>query len=225
MVLVIIGAGPHMALADGRERRLAFLALLLLHLVLLGGAVAALAVVPAVAGGLLFGLVHPLDGAVTVQTLAAVKGIKLILLDNVDELGGIIHILGIAAVAQALRPAAVVGDVKLIEDAVARALEELGMIQERVLGSAVLAVAHLFQGVATAIHLALPVIGLDAEVVVGLHGHLALTHIALEQALGQSDAGGHAILARRLHRHLLVALDIVQILLMFSLRRRRKGPK
>ena len=71
MVLVIIGAGPHMALANRRERRLAFLALLLLHLVLLGGAVAALAVMPAVIAGLLF-FVNLLDDAVTVQALATV---------------------------------------------------------------------------------------------------------------------------------------------------------
>ena len=132
-----------MALAQGRERLLVFIALLLLYLVLVGGAVAALAVVPAVAGGLLlFGLT---DDAVSIQTLAAIKGIQLILLNDVDEFGGIIDVLGIASVTQALCPAAVVGDVELVQDTVARALQEAGMVQEGILRGAIFAVAHLLE--------------------------------------------------------------------------------
>ena len=99
------------------------------------------------------------------------------------------------------------------------------MVQEGILGGAILTVAHLLERVTCPINLSAPVIGLDAEVVVGLLGHLALAHAALENALGERDAGRHAVVALMLQSDGLVALDIVQITLLFGLRRRRNGAK
>ena len=78
-------------------------------------AVAALAVMPAFAAGL-FVIVgfHLLDRFGAIQAMSAVDGIQLILLDDFDQLGGIVGVFGIATVAQPLGPTAVVGHVKLI---------------------------------------------------------------------------------------------------------------
>ena len=125
-----------------------------------------------------------LDHVVAVLEVAAVEGVKFIFLDDGDELGGVVDILGISAIPQSLCPTAVVGHVKLVEHAVAGTFQEFGMVQERILGGAILTVAHLFERVTCPVNLSAPVIGLDAEVVVGLLGHLALAHAALENALG-----------------------------------------
>ena len=223
---IVVGAGPHASLAHGRERLLMLLALLQLLLILFGGTVTALAVVPtSVIGGddgFLVGI-DSADGGV--DPLAAIEGIQLILLNDVDELGWVVDVLGIAAVPEPLGPTAVVVHIQLVQDNVARALQELGVVDERVLWGAILAVTHGAEGVAAAIDLALPVVSLDAKVVVGLEGHLALAHIALEQPLRQGDAGGNAIFALGLQRHLFVALNVVQISLMFSLGRGTNGRK
>ena len=118
--------------------------LLLAHFLLIGAvaAVAALAVVPAGAGLFLLIGFDLLDGFGAVKAMAAVQGIQLILLDDVDEFVGIVLVLGIAAIPEPLCPTAVVGHFQLIEDAVTGTLEELGVIEEGILGGAILAVTH-----------------------------------------------------------------------------------
>ena len=222
---IVVGAGAYPTLCHCRAGRLVVLTLLLNSWLAVAAAVTALAVVPAGTGRLILVGIHLLDGFVAVDALAAVEGIQLILLDDVDELVGIVGILGIAAVAQALGPAAVVPHVKLIEHAVARRLEELGMVKVGILRSTIFAVSHCAERVTCAIDLTLPVIGLDAEVVVGLAGHLALADAALQDALGQRDAGRNTELAFMLQGYCLVALDIVKISLMFGLCRCPKGAK
>lgn len=52
---------------------------------------------------------------------------------------------------------------------------------------------------------------LDAEMVVGLGGKEALPGAALEEALGEGDAGGDAIFVHLLHGEGLVALDVGRV--------------
>ena len=52
---------------------------------------------------------------------------------------------------------------------------------------------------------------LDAEMVVGLGGKEALPSAALEEALGEGDAGGDAIFVHLLHGEGLVALDVGRV--------------
>lgn len=196
---------------------------LLLDRRLLSLAVVALAMVPAVADDFLDFLLDLHDHLFAIHALAAIDRIQLILLNDVDEFGRVVDVLGISAVPEPLRPAAVVGHVKLVQDSVARAIQELGVVDKGILGTAIFAIAHGAQGVAPPIDFALPVIGLDAEVVVGFNGHLALAHITLEQPLSEGDAGGNTIITLRLQRHLLVTLDVVKISLMFGLCRCPKG--
>jgi len=182
----------------------------LLDDVVVAVAVAALAVVPArIARGLLVGIDLLGNGLTAVHAMATVQGIELILLNDVDELCRVVGVLGIAAVTQALGPAAVIGHVKLVQDAVAWPLQELGVIQEGILRRSILAVAHLLEGVASAIDLTLPVISLDAKVVVGLAGHLALADAALQDALCQRDAGRYAKFLFMLQGDALIAIDVV----------------
>ena len=94
------------------------------------GAVSALAVVPSCAGGFLDGFVDLHGRLAAVEALTAVECIQLILLDDVDEFVGVVLVLGISAVSQPLCPTAVVLDVELIEDAVSRSREELGVVEE-----------------------------------------------------------------------------------------------
>lgn len=217
--LIVVGARAHMTLSQWREGLLVLLfGRRLLRRVFLC-AVATLAVMPAFAAGL-FVIVgfHLPDRFGAIQAMSAVQGIQLILLNDVDQFGGVVDVLGIATVAQSLGPAAVVGHVKLVQDAVAGSSQELGVIQIRILRTAIFAVTHTAAQRVDAIDLARPVIGLDAKVVVGFKGHFALSNIALEQALGQRDAGGDAEVAFGLQRHRLVALNVFQISLMFGLR-------
>ena len=87
-----------MALAHGRERLLGLAAGLLLYLLLARGVAAAFAVMPAVTvgGGLLGG--YFVYGFNSVKSLAAIERIEFILLDDGDELGGVVDVLGIAAI-------------------------------------------------------------------------------------------------------------------------------
>lgn len=212
---VIVGTRADLAVTQGGESGLLALLLGLLAGIVVVGAVAALAMIPSAAGGAIVGALL-LDDRATLAR-AAIEGVELILLDDVDEFGGIVGILGISAVAQPLGPTAVIGHVKFIEHAIARALEELGMIQEGVFGGIILAVTHRVGRVATAIDLSGPMIGLDAEVVVGFDSHLALTDTTLEQSLSQGDASRHSILFLVLQRYLLVTLNIVQTELLTRL--------
>ena len=52
---------------------------------------------------------------------------------------------------------------------------------------------------------------LDAEMVVGLGGKEALPGAALEEALGEGDAGGDAVFVHLLHGEGLVALDVGRV--------------
>ena len=189
-----------------------------LGLGVVAGAVAALAVVPAGAGWFIGFALYLLGGLGAVDAVAAINGIELILFDDVDELGGIIHVLGIAAVPEPLCPTAVVGHIQVLEHAVAGAAQELGMVQVGILGAAILAIADpAAERVALAIDLTGPVVRLDAEVVVGLLSHAALAGRTLQDALCQRDAGRNPELMLKLYRHGREALDIFQIILSWGL--------
>ena len=206
-------------MAWGRVSVLALLGgLLLLDGGLVAAAITAFAVMPArTAGGFLIGL-NLMGRLAAVKAFSAVEGIQLILLDDVDEFSGIVDILGIAAVPESLCPAAVIGDIEFVENAVAWPLQKLGMVEERILGGAILAVAHgVAQGVPLAIDFTLPMVGLDAEVVVSLLCHAALAGIALQDALGKRDAGGYSELHLILECDGFITFDIIQIILSCGL--------
>ena len=189
-----------------------------------GAAVAALAVVPTVVAVFLR-LMCLFNNATSINAGASVQGIELILLNDFDEFGRIVRVLGIATIPQALSPAAVVFYVKLVEHAIAGALQELGMVQERVFGQAILAVAYGAAGVVTAIDLTIPVIGLDAKVVVSLLSHLATANATLENTLSKRDTGRNTKFPLMLQRNGLVALNIIQIMLLTGLTSSRNSTK
>ncbi len=165
------------------------------------------------------------NNATSIDAVAPVQGIELILLNDFDEFGRIVRVLGIATIPQALSPAAVVFYVKLVEHAIAGALQELGVVQERVFGQAILAVAYGAAGVVTAIDLTIPVIGLDAKVVVGLLSHLATANATLKNTLSKCDTSRNTKFPLMLQRNGLVALNIIQIMLLTGLTSSRNSTK
>ena len=104
---------------------------------------------------------------------------QLILLNESDELLRIGRVLGIATVSQPLRPSLIVAHVQVIECTVAFALEKLGMVKKRILGTAIVAIAVVLECVVKFDNRPLPAIALDAKVVVAPSRQIALPGIAL----------------------------------------------
>ena len=142
-----------------------------------------------------------------------VVAMEAVALYEADEQMGVSGVGGVACRFESVGPAFVVVALEGEEGGVAAAPgEEEGMvfiggkdvwIDSEFLSNGVVVFQHDGAGPRGAC--------LDAEMVVGLGGKEALPGAALEEALGEGDAGGDAIFVHLLHGEGLVALDVGRV--------------
>ena len=150
---------------------------------------------------------------------------QLILLDEVHEFGGIGFVLGISTFSQPGGPSGIVVHVEFIEWRIASPLEEARVVFKRVLGAFIFSIAGMSQRVVIFHVLALPVVALDAKVVVAAPGQITAPGVTLEQPLSQRDARRDAIARLVVEGDGLIASDILGIGRIFLLSRRAEGAK
>ena len=162
--------------------------------------------------GLLLHLLLPAAELPLAHALAVVF-VEVVVLDEGDQAVGVGAVGGIAGLLQSLGPPLVVGDLQLEEEGIAPALlQELGVVFIGVLHLAVGA-ETLAARVVVVIDLASPpgVVALDAEVVVAAPGQGAVARPALQQSLGEGDAGRDAVFVHLLHGQGGVLLDVAAV--------------
>ena len=153
---------------------------------------------------------HEGGGGMARKMVVAMEAVALY---EADEQMGVSGVGGVACRFESVGPAFVVVALEGEEGGIAAALgEEEGMvfiggknvwIDTEFLSNGVVVFQHDGAGPRGAC--------LDAEMVVGLGGKEALPGAALEEALGEGDAGGDAVFVHLLHGEGLVALDVGRV--------------
>ena len=153
---------------------------------------------------------HEGGGGMARKMVVAMEAVALY---EADEQMGVSGVGGVACRFESVGPAFVVVALEGEEGGIAAALgEEEGMvfiggkyvwIDSEFLSNGVVVFQHDGAGPRGAC--------LDAEMVVGLGGKEALPGAALEEALGEGDAGGDAVFVHLLHGEGLVALDVGRV--------------
>ena len=153
---------------------------------------------------------HEGGGGMARKMVVAMEAVALY---EADEQMGVSGVGGVTCRFESVGPAFVVVALEGEEGGIAAALgEEEGMvfiggkyvwIDSEFLSNGVVVFQHDGAGPRGAC--------LDAEMVVGLGGKEALPGAALEEALGEGDAGGDAVFVHLLHGEGLVALDVGRV--------------